>query len=294
MQNIFIATNVKFLQFYYQNLLNNFRNVFLQILTFCFFNRTIYHKSIIVKKIQLLLFIFTILFFVSCKKGNNNPKPITKADITGSVNLFDDGTNKMDGAGMTISIEGSDPEKAATTNTKGIFTLSDVPFGTYDLIYSKTGYGTYKIFGIDHSGGQCGCTTVIRETPSLGKKSTSRIDHLSASPSGSDIILSLSTTPVPDSDHPGYIRLFFHTEAKVSYTNYQEFLGNYEIKTDPAEIKLCQSDLTDMGFYKGSTVYVIAYSDSYYTNQYTDPKQNTIVFPNLNLKSSIPVDFKVQ
>jgi hypothetical protein len=247
-----------------------------------------------VKKIYVLSFFFSILILVSCKKENNSPEPITIADITGSVNLYDESTNKMDGAEMTISIEDSDPKLTVITNTKGIFTLSDIPFGTYDLSYSKTGYGTYKIFGIDHTGGQCGCTTVLREIPSLGKKSTSRIDHLSASPSGSDIILSLGVTPAPDSDHPGYIRLFFHTEAKVSYTNYLEFLGNYEIKTDPAEIKLSQSDMTDMGFYKGSIVYVIAYSDSYYTNQYTDPKQNTIVFPNLSLKSSMPVDFEVQ
>ncbi len=246
------------------------------------------------KKLHVLSFIFILLLHNSCKKENNQTEPITEADIAGSVNLFDDGTNKLDGAGMTISIEDADPALVTVTNTKGEFTLKDIPFGKYNIIYSKTGYGTYKIFGIDHTGGECGCTTVIREIPSLGKKSTSRVNSLSASPSGLDVILTLSVTPAPDADNPGYIRLFFHSEAKVGYTNYLEFLGHYEIKSDPAEIKLSQSDLKDMGFLKGSSVYVIAYCDSYYTNEYVNPEENMMVFPNLSMKSSMPVNFEVQ
>lgn len=236
--------------------------------------------------------LFIILLLATCKK-EEKPEPVTKADITGSVNLFDEGKTPMDGAGMTISIEGTDPVLSATSNTNGVFTLMDIPFGKYNIIYSKTGYGTYKIFGIEHTGGECGCTTIIRETPSLGKKSTRRINSLSAGQSGSDIILSLSTIPVADIEDPGYIRLFFHTEAKVSHTNYLKFLGNFEIKSEPATIKLSQTDLKDLGFYKGTTVYVTAYGDSFHTNEYTDPEQNSIVFPNLSMKSSIPVMFVV-
>ncbi len=53
------------------------------------------------------------------------------------------------------------------------------------------------------------------------------------------------------------------------------------------------SDLNELGFIKGTRVYMVAYGDSYHSNEYLDPYQNKTIFPNINTKSPSPVSFIV-
>ena len=98
------------------------------------------------------IFIFGISLFIlvsaSCKKDETTPESITKANITGSVKLFDESKTELNGDGMTISIDESDPIISTISNTDGTFTFENIEFGSYDLVYNRTGFGTYKIFGI--------------------------------------------------------------------------------------------------------------------------------------------------
>ncbi len=242
------------------------------------------------------IFIFGIslfILFASCKKDETTPEPITKANITGTVKLFDESTTELNRDGMIISIDGSDPVISTISNTDGTFTFENIEYGNYDLGYSKTGFGTYKIFGIIHSGGTCGCSTTITETPSLGMKSTTRINSISTNTSGQNVSISLSTTPASSAEIPRYIRLFLSTESTVSYKYYSSFTEINEIKSEPAEIILSMSDLNKFGFNKGTTVYLVAYGDSFQSNEYLDPNQNKTIFPNINTKSPSPVSFVV-
>lgn len=243
------------------------------------------------------IFIFGISLFIlvsaSCKKDETTPESITKANITGSVKLFDESKTELNGDGMTISIDESDPIISTISNTDGTFTFENIEFGSYDLVYNRTGFGTYKIFGIIHSEGACGCSTTIAETPSLGMKSTTRINSLSTNTSGQDVTISLSSTPASSTDIPRYIRLFLSTESTVSYKYYTSYTETYEIKSEPADIILTMSDLNELGFIKGTRVYMVAYGDSYHSNEYLDPYQNKTIFPNINTKSPSPVSFIV-
>ena len=94
---------------------------------------------------------------------------------------------------MTVRIEASDPEISAVTGSDGNFTLSQVAFGTYTLIYEKAGYGTFKRFNLEHQ--TEGESTIILANPSLGQLSTTQILDLTTTISGNDAIASVDTDP---------------------------------------------------------------------------------------------------
>ena len=85
-----------------------------------------------------------ILFITSCSSDDDSPAAATKANISGSVNLYNESTNLVDLSNMTVSVLGTMPLISAVTDAEGKFVLSNVPFGTYTLEYTKNGYGTYK------------------------------------------------------------------------------------------------------------------------------------------------------
>jgi hypothetical protein len=105
-----------------------------------------------------------ILFITSCSSNDDSPAAATRANISGSVNLYNESTNLVDLSNMTVSVLGTMPLNSAVTDAQGKFVLSNVPFGTYTLEYTKNGYGTYKKFGVVH--GTNGQATALIATPS--------------------------------------------------------------------------------------------------------------------------------
>jgi hypothetical protein len=121
-------------------------------------------KNPFMKTKFLTIITIAVLGLISCKKDENpDPSPATKANITSSVNLYDEGTTKIDNSGMTVTVDGTSPSISATTDVDGNFTLMDVPFGTYTLLYEKSGYGTFKRFNAEHKDGN----TIIPDTPCI-------------------------------------------------------------------------------------------------------------------------------
>jgi len=90
-----------------------------------------------------LVTIVSVLLF-SCSNNDNEPTPATKAAISGSVILYDEGTSLLDKSNMNVKVLGTTPLIQTTTKAEGKFVLPEVPFGTYTLEYSKTGFGSYK------------------------------------------------------------------------------------------------------------------------------------------------------
>jgi len=83
----------------------------------------------------MLLF---VLFIAGCSKDSNPDPTPGKANIIGSVILYDASVNQVDKSGMKVSVEGSSPLISTVTDNNGKFTLTDVPFGTYMLAYEKS------------------------------------------------------------------------------------------------------------------------------------------------------------
>ena len=242
-------------------------------------------------KLNHLTFGLIILLGISsCSKDEDpTPVPITKANITGSVNLYDEGTTQIDNSNMTVKVEGTTPAISATTDANGDFTLSDVPFGTYTILYEKSGFGTFKKFDIEHKNN----ATAILNTPSIGEISTTQITNLEANVSGNDIIISVTTNPAGSNGNTRYVRYFLSTDSNVSSENYTYFSPGLVSQINPKEITLSNNDLTSAGFSTGETVFVKVYGDSFWSNEYNDPDLGRNVFPNLNMTSTNSVSFIV-
>ncbi len=238
--------------------------------------------------------LMSLLGIWSCGGNSDDPKPPdppTAANITGSVNLYDEGIIEVDNSGMKIIVVGGTPEISANTDADGKFTLNDVPFGDYSIKYEKTGYGTYRIFGVDHK--DTGGPTDITEIPSLGQVSTTKVTDLTVSVSGDEATIPTTTDPAGNSGNTRYLRYFFHTDNTVSNITYTTVSETFEAKINPSNHKVSKSDLNDMGFASGSTVFVKAYGESFYSNDYEDPDSDNMIFPNLNENSADAVSFVV-
>jgi hypothetical protein len=225
----------------------------------------------------------------SCSDNGDSvtdPNPVTKGNIVGSVNLYDEGTNEVEGSGMTVILEGT--SFSSTTNGDGEFTLNDVPFGTYTVVYEKSGYGTFKKFNVVHQGGN----TFITQNPSLGQQSTTSITELNAGSSDDfPVILSVTTDPEGSQADSRYIRFFFSTNENVSSTNYEGVLDAFKVNITPYNLNLSIESLAALDFPVGSTVYVKCYGDSFWANNYTDPVSGREIFPNLNSNAAPAVSF---
>ena len=231
-----------------------------------------------------------LLGISSCSKDEDpTPDPITKANITGSVNLYDEGTTQIDNSNMTVKVEGTTPSISATTDANGDFILADVPFGTYTILYEKSGFGTFKKFDIEHENN----ATAILNTPSIGEISTTQITNLEANVSGNDIIISVTTNPAGSNGNTRYVRYFLSTDSNVSSENYTYFSPGLVSQINPKEITLSNNDLTSAGFSTGETVFVKVYGDSFWSNEYDDLDLGRNVFPNLNMTSNNSVSFIV-
>lgn len=140
------------------------------------------------------------------------------------------------------------------------------------------GYGTYKLYDVNHN--VSGANTIITKIPSLGKISTTEVTSLTVDDAGADIIISVTTDPGGTSNSSRYIRYFFNSQSGVSNTDYTKYSEVLQININPHDKTFTKSDLNDMGFASGSTVYVKVYGESFYSNEYDDPTLGIRVFPN--------------
>lgn len=239
-------------------------------------------------KFQILILILTV-GLVSCSSDDSNNDTITKANITGSVNLYDEGTTLLDKSNMLIKVNGTNPLITALTNSNGQFVLEDVPFGTYTIEYEKENYGNFKKFNVVHQDG----ATAISSTPSLGKQSSTQITDLQVNVASNQVVFSITTNPAGNTSNRRYLRYFLSTNANVSNVNYMYYSATYVAQINPFQVTLSQTDLINAGFSSGQTVYVKVYGESFWGNEYLDANLNKMIFPNLNMNVVNAVSFVV-
>lgn len=215
----------------------------------------------------------------SCGGSDKDDSLPTSGVITGSVLLFEEGSTPASPAGMRISIE-NPPSAAisALTDNSGKFTLENVPFGTYSLVYEKEGYGTYLKPEVVHEA----AITPILQTPSLGKISSTQITEVRMEKSGSSLITYVTTNPAGTSNNRRYIRYFFSNSPDVSSSNFTVFSETYVVQDTPYYKAFTTQELNQLGINPSGTIYMRVYGDSFFSNEYLDPASKKKVFPNLN------------
>ncbi len=238
-------------------------------------------------------FALVLLSIVMFSCGNdddtpNQPDPMV-GNISGGVNLFDEAGMPADNSGMTVNIEGSSIE--ATTNTDGEFSLIDVPYGDYTLVFQKNDYGTFKRFDVEHNQQ----ATFVTNIPSLSQRSSTEITELSSSTGGggNSIIVNGRTDPDANNSNPRIIRFFLFDGSDVSDTNFDVVLDPIQVEITPFEFELSQSDLLDQGFQSGQIIFIRCYGESFYANNYEDPTLGRMIYPNVNGVSADAVSFTV-
>jgi len=234
----------------------------------------------------LILSVIGILFITlnSCKDDVVCAYPdLTGGDISGNVLLFDDLKNPMDRSGMVVSIVGTIPLIFDTTDADGNFTLEDIDFGNYSLSYAKEGYGTY-LADVAHNNDDCELVTNMPQFY-LGQRSTTSVLTLSAQNIAAHVEIDLTISPAGTTEIPRYVRLFFKNQSDVSSSSYDFESGSLIVESNALNVNLSIGEFGQMGFISGDLIYVKAYGDSYYSNDYYNFLQERFVFPNTNIIS---------
>jgi len=262
-----------------------------------------------------LLSIFALsglLFLVSCKgkdgeigpmgaagtPGQNGvPGPSLKGNIVGFVSLFDEiGTRYATSDGTTVTVEGSNPEIKATSNVDGKYELKDVPTGTYNLSFTRTGFGNFKRPSIVHIGGTA--PTNLGNN-NLWETAKTTVTNIAVKIDGTNIILSGKATPVMPTGSSTTVqrrvRFFFGKDDKVSYLNYFDTFN--QLLVPPGGDGTFSFTLTNANISKfktGDKVFIICYGLSPLENAYTDPATNYVVYSGVNLAASNVVSAVLQ
>ncbi|WP_439505169.1 carboxypeptidase-like regulatory domain-containing protein [Sediminibacterium sp.] len=252
------------------------------------------------------IIVFIILIYIGCSKNSStNSIPVpnlvlaqqNRANIQGMIVLYDEeGSRQADMSGVTVSIDNS--SVSTQTGPDGKWKLDSIPYGTYDISYAKEGYGTGKIMGLYHAATNH-VSTIISKSESMAVNSSISITDLIITPfSGTIQAIGISGVHIdPIFNNPSgkdkFVRLFFSDNPNVSASNY---VAEVKIKTNGAQAQLNDFNLTtsyfeSLGFKKGQIIYVKGHGDSFLSDQYTNPINNTVVFPSLSTQASKTVSF---
>ena len=231
-----------------------------------------------------------VAILASCSKGTGyvDKAQINNQKIDGAVKLYDEFNNEQDFGGMLVSIEGTN--YSAVTDTSGKFELAGIPYGTYNLVFTKSGFGTFKIDTLNHSNDGDG-KPVVLGTFQLGQQASTATTGIFFK-SGADTVKMYVTVNPPGTYFIGRgVRLFYSTDTLVSSSNYMAY-SDVLIARDSTDVfKFGYQQFQDMGFSSGEKVFVRPYGDAFFSNDYTDITTGKRIFPNLNNSATASQSF---
>jgi hypothetical protein len=177
--------------------------------------------KILQPKQVLLLLYFAVLSLISgCEK--EVVYDVLEGDLIGSVKLYNSWRAVLDDHnGVTVTLEGSDPRVAVNTNAEGDFRFEGIRSGTYNLVFSKSGYTTHKEFGFQFVGGNV--PTYAGRT-SLYQLTSVRAEELTLSATANYFYVSMSgscqASNLPAGNY-SYFRYYLSDSPDVSWKNYR-------------------------------------------------------------------------
>lgn len=241
---------------------------------------------------QIVSLFLCCILLISCKK--DSPPPIPNGDISGTLQTFDDRLTALtDAGGFVVTLSNpAGSNMTTTTDANGRFTFVGVPYDSYELSFLKSGYGTYRIFGLSHDS----ATTQIPHF-SVGRTSTTTVTILNVAGNTFQgepgVRFTYMIGSVPTTTSRAFVRYFLGTNNNVSPTNYTAFSELINFTNNSAETGFTTRALISMGFSSGQTVWVRMLGDSWRSNDYFDPNLRRRVFPNINTTSPAAISFVV-
>jgi len=105
-------------------------------------------------KTVLVLTLLSPSFYVGCTKDEDY-LPGLSGNMVGNVYTFDEFGNVLeDQSNVKVTAIGMDQSYSRHSDPTGRFELEDLPTGTYELHFEKSGFGVLKQFGVQHLGGK--------------------------------------------------------------------------------------------------------------------------------------------
>ena len=207
-----------------------------------------------------------------CKGGDGPQGPAGTAltgNMHGKVYAYDSFGNYLGVmSGVLVQVEGT--SLAGTSDSLGAYVIAGVPTGTYTLLYSKAGYGTQKWQQLQFIG---------RGDYYLNSMTISGLPNFETSTATASISAgNLHVIGTVTGGSPPYQRRVIVYVGKTSsinpsvpasfvrYINYYipGSANNYDATTSISSL------MSNYGFVSGETIYVVAYSGSYYNFSYYD------------------------
>lgn len=243
-----------------------------------------------------LVVLASIGLLISCKKESTGPGKPLSGKLAGTVQAWDDKlVNNADAAGIKVTITNLS-NVSTLTDATGKYSFDNLGFDTYDLEFSKTGHGTYRVYGVTHT---YNASNTVTQVPLVGFGKLSITTVTSLAVNGNTInaepgvTFSYGISPAPSVASRAFVRYFLSTSPGVSNTDYMAFSDVINFSNLSNITGFSQSQLIGFGFVTGQTVYVKMYGDSFRSNEYTDPNSGKTVFPNINPNAAAAVSFVV-
>lgn len=228
--------------------------------------------------------------------------PNLTGTIIGFVNPVDEFNRPQTKSGVTVTLENVTPAVTATTDANGRFELPNVRNGTYNIVYTKAGFGTNKTQGYPHLGGDQPTFLYNRELTGISTTTVPTVTIGSVQPpfTGSnytnDYVVPITAT-LANSNQP--IQSYGGLEALVFVGNSNNVTSTTGIEitslSGSGQTYLTRSSLNQRGFATGTTAYAILYGAPYYSydNGYTDLLTGRRVYTSLSQTPSRVVSFIV-
>jgi len=240
----------------------------------------------------MVITVISSMFISSCSRDEvvefTNPN-----DLIGFVSLRDEFGNVLaDQSGMKVTLTNSSPIIETSTDTNGKYQFSKIKGGTYNLSYTKNGFGEFKKLSISHLGGDAPTSL---GNQNLWETAKTVISDITATV-GSDNMITISgkSSPVQPNATPASqqrrFRLFFGKNAGVTYLNYDATFNQILIPAPASgsngdwSLKLSAANFSPLK--SGDNVKIVGYGISPLENAYTDINTNKVIYSGVNATKS--------
>ncbi len=252
-----------------------------------------------ITRLSQLIVIVSLVAWSGCDqlKGPTGPEgeegppgPSLTGDLVGTVIPVEaNGGFASDRSGVAVSVEGR--SAVAVSDAQGRYTFAGLPTGTYNITFSKSGYGQSRLMGYQFVGGG----TTIATTAYICKAPSYGISNLTiGAPSTSSVPITVSF----NDGGSGYRRVMYFLGRSSSISsdpaNYDGvfwIVSNVSLGTYSTSWSI--STFRNYGFSTGSTVYVRVYTGTESNNSsgYTDLNTGRFQYTNLSSQASNVASF---
>ncbi len=251
---------------------------------------------------QIIFIVHILITGCSGENGNDGltgPKGQDGPKLTGSLSgyaiLEDEFGFNLNSSSM-VSVSINSIAKSVNTDSTGKWKIDSLETGTYDITFTKPGFGTYIKYSYQFVGG----SNSFYGTVKLGQLPSFEISSFLVNSNGAYINTSGTINKKAPSYTSLFLAVFAGTDSTVS-SNPEHYKKSY-IGLIFAGSNLFNYD-TDLKIFKGNDftsgqkIYLCAYSINILSSalregsSYVDPRSGKIIFPGLGAKKSKVVSF---